>query len=75
MRPGTNRFLTYAVALNVMLVLAALYWPPVAALLGTQPLGANDLAVTAAVSLAAPLAVEVEKAMLRRRADPRPEVG
>jgi P-type Ca2+ transporter type 2C len=62
----SNRFLTVAVALNVLLLLAAVYWSPLAGLLGTEPLSLTDLAVTALAALAAPITVEVGKANQRR---------
>jgi Ca2+-transporting ATPase len=52
-RPGTraNPFLLVAVGAAWLLQLAAVYVPPLAALLGTQPLPLLDLAVVAGLSL------------------------
>jgi Ca2+-transporting ATPase len=52
-RPGTreNPLLLVAVAAAWLLQLAAVYIPPLARLLGTQPLPLLDLAVVAALSL------------------------
>jgi P-type Ca2+ transporter type 2C len=52
-RPGTraNPFLLVAVGVAWLLQLAAVYVPPVATLLGTQPLPLPDLAVVAGLSL------------------------
>lgn len=52
-RPGTraNPFLLIAVGVAWLLQLAAVYVPPLAALLGTQPLPLRDLAVVAGLSV------------------------
>jgi len=68
-----NPFLTIAVAADAALVFAALYWAPLQALLGTEPLAASDLALVGAVSLAGAAAVAVEHAaaaVRRRRSRP-----
>ncbi len=55
-----------AVAADAALVLAALYVPWLQALLDTEPLGAADLALVLAVSLAGALSVAAEHVLARR---------
>jgi Ca2+-transporting ATPase len=62
-----NPFLTVAVAVDAALVPAALYWAPLQALLGTEPLGLTDLAVAAVASLSGAAVVAAEHAVSRRR--------
>jgi Ca2+-transporting ATPase len=65
-----NPFLTLAVAADAALVLAALYWAPLQALLGTEPLGLADLGVVVAASLAGAVAAASEHAAAARRRRP-----
>lgn len=62
-----NPFLLAAVAADAALVFAGLYVPWLQALLGTGPLGAADLGLVVAVSLAGALAVAAEHAVTRLR--------
>ena len=74
-RPGWqlrgNPLLYAAVALDAVLLLLAVYAPPLQALLSTDPLTAGELLAAVAASLLAPLAVEAGKARRRRRAGVR----
>ena len=56
-----------AVALTVLAQGAFTYWPPMNALFGTAPLAPHHWGLIAAAALPAFLAVEAEKALLRRR--------
>jgi Ca2+-transporting ATPase len=62
-RPKTlaNQFLLAAVASAAVLQLAAVYLPPLAGLMGTQPLPARDLAVVAVVSLVGYAGVKLDR--------------
>ena len=65
---GRNRFLLVAVAVDAVLVPAALYLPPLQALLRTSPLTLLELAVVLLASLAGAAYVRIE----RRLRDQRP---
>jgi Ca2+-transporting ATPase len=64
-----NPLLYAAVALNLGLLLLAVYWPLLADLLSTSPLSAGELAAALGASLVAPVVCELVKAR-RRRAVP-----
>jgi hypothetical protein len=63
-----NPLLYAAVALDLALLLLAVYWAPLADLLSTAPLSTGELGATLAASLIAPAACEVAKARRRRTA-------
>jgi Ca2+-transporting ATPase len=63
----SNPLLALAVACTVLAQLAVVYVPALQAVFGTLPLGAADVAVSAAVASAVFVAVEAEKWMARRR--------
>jgi Ca2+-transporting ATPase len=65
-----NPLLYAAVALDLALLLLAVYWPPLTDLLSTDPLSAGELGTALGVSLLAPLAGELLKARRRRSAVP-----
>ncbi len=62
-----SRPVLIAVALTVLAQGAFTYWPPMNALFGTAPLAPHHWGLIAAAALPAFLAVEAEKALLRRR--------
>jgi len=62
-----NPLLLLAVALSAALTVAALYVPPLAALLHTDPLRASELLVAALAALGPALAYELLKALRRRQ--------
>jgi Ca2+-transporting ATPase len=64
---GSNKPMAGAFLLTVLLQIGVLYWAPAANLLGVEPLGGLELAVTLVASTAVFAAVEVEKALRRRR--------
>jgi Ca2+-transporting ATPase len=61
-----NPLLYASVALNLALLLIAVYWPPLAGLLSTHALSSGELAAALGASLIAPLACEVVKARHRQ---------
>ncbi len=61
-----NVLLYAAVALNLGLLLLAVYWPPLADLLSTETLSGQELAAVLGVSLVAPVVCELAKALDRR---------
>jgi len=63
---ASNRALLGAVILTFVLQLAVLYVPALHAIFKTEPLSALELASCLALSAIVPLAVEIEKALVRR---------
>ena len=63
-----NLLLYAAVALNLGLLLLAVYWLPLADLLSTETLSGQELAAVLGVSLVAPVVCELAKALDRRTA-------
>jgi Ca2+-transporting ATPase len=63
---GTNLPLTGAVVATLVLQLAVIYVPALNGIFHTQPLGAAELGLCAALSSIVFFAVEAEKAMIRR---------
>ncbi len=63
---GSNRPLLIAVLLTIMLQLAVLYVPALQAVFKTQALSAAELGFCVAVSSVVPVAVEIEKRLVRR---------
>ena len=64
---GTNGALLAALTTMLAAQLAAIYWGPLQALLGTEPLGAPDLALVLAVSTGTFWAIELDKLVRRHR--------
>jgi Ca2+-transporting ATPase len=64
-----NRFLLVAVAVDAVLVPAALYLPPLQALLRTQPLTPIELGVVLTLSVLGAGYVRLERRLMARRRD------
>ena len=69
---GTNRPLALAVGGTILIQLALIYVPFLQPIFVTEALGAAELAIVLVASTAAFVAVELEKAVLRRRDARRP---
>ncbi len=65
-RPFANRWLNRAIALDLLLLAAALYLPPFAALLGTEPLGSADWARAVGVAATIVPVLEIAKKIVGR---------
>jgi magnesium-transporting ATPase (P-type) len=63
-----NRYVLLAAGLVILFQLAFTYLPPMQTLFGSAPLGASEWIRIVAVGMVAFLLVELEKAVLRRRA-------
>ncbi len=59
--PWSNPWLLLAEAISFALLVAAVHWPPLAALLGTVPLSANDWAAFLGLALVGSLGAELRK--------------
>ena len=64
----TNLLLLWSVLATTVLQLVAIYWAPMAGLLGLEPLSSGELALVLALSTGAFWAVEAEKLGRRGRA-------
>lgn len=62
----SNRFMVLTMVLTIGLHMALLYVPMLNHIFSTQPLGASDLLLCAAVAVVVMLAVEAEKVLIRR---------
>ena len=63
-----NPLLYGAVAVDLVLLLLAVSWPPLSHLLSTSPLSGRELTAVLGASLVAPVVCELAKALDRRRA-------
>ncbi len=70
--PLGNRLLLAAVVAALGLQMLALYWPPLQLVLRTEPLALQDWLAIVPVAASVLLVVELEKAIRRARARPRP---
>jgi Ca2+-transporting ATPase len=65
-----NRLLWASLAAVLALQVAAVHWPPLAAIFGTVPLGVADWALAVAVACSVLLVEELRKLVLSRRRAP-----
>jgi Ca2+-transporting ATPase len=70
----TNRLLLVSVTLSTSMLMAVLYWPPLASLFHTYPLDRGDWLIAAGLGLSIFPVVEMAKWIIRRQSRKRPLV-